>query len=165
MWRELPVPVIAALHGVVFGGGFQVSMGADIRYAAPGTRMSIMEIRWGLVPDMAGTQLMRHLARDDVIRELTYTGRIFTAEQAQEYGFVTRVVDDPYAQALELAREIAGKNPAAIRADKRMFNAANYLSVEAGLLMESEEQELVLGSPNQIEAVRAEIEKRPANFS
>ena len=101
MWRELKVPVIAALHGVALGGGFQLSLGADIRYAAPGTRMSVMEIKWGLVPDMAGTQIMRHLARDDVIRELTYTGRIFEAEEAQQLGFVTRVCDDPLAAAME----------------------------------------------------------------
>ena len=99
MWRELSVPVIAALHGVALGGGFQVAMGADIRYAAPGTRMSIMEIKWGLVPDMAGTQLMRHFARDDIIRELTYTGRIFSAEEAQQFGFVTRVCDSPLEAA------------------------------------------------------------------
>jgi enoyl-CoA hydratase/carnithine racemase len=165
MWRELPVPVIAAVHGVALGGGFQVALGADMRYAAPGTRMSVMEIKWGLVPDMAGTQLMRHLVRDDLVRELTYTGRIFTAEEAVEMGLVTRIVEDPRAHALEVAREIAGKNPSAIRADKRLLNAANYLDVAAGLLMESEEQDAIIGTPDQIEAVMAELEKRPANFS
>eukprot|EP01034_Spumella_vulgaris_P016009 gene16009-20459_t len=107
LWRELPVPVIAAVHGVAFGGGFQIALGPDIRYATADARFSVMEIKWGLVPDLAGTQLMRHLAREDVVRELTYTGRIFNGVEAREMGFVTKVVDDPRAAALETAREIA----------------------------------------------------------
>ncbi|MGD8928176.1 MAG: crotonase/enoyl-CoA hydratase family protein [Lysobacterales bacterium] len=164
LWRELEVPVIAALHGVVFGGGLQVALGADMRYAAPGTRLSVMEIKWGLVPDMAGTQLMRHLAGDDVVRELTFTGREFTAEEAVSLGLVTRVCQDPAAAALEIAARIARSNPDAIRAAKRMFNAAPYLSAEAGLLMESEEQAKLLGSPNQREAVLAEMQGREPVF-
>ncbi|MFI5003125.1 MAG: crotonase/enoyl-CoA hydratase family protein, partial [Reyranellales bacterium] len=124
LWRELDVPVIAAVHGVAFGGGFQIALGPDMRYAAPDTCFSVMEIKWGLVPDLAGTQLMRHLAREDIVRELTYTGRIFNAEEAQQYGFVTRVVADPLKAALETAREIAGKSPDAIRAAKRLMNLA-----------------------------------------
>ncbi|MBV1916419.1 MAG: crotonase/enoyl-CoA hydratase family protein [Pseudomonadales bacterium] len=165
MWRDLPMPVIAAVHGVAFGGGFQLALGADIRYAAPNTRFSIMEIKWGLVPDMAGTQLMRHLAREDIVRELSYTGRIFSAQEALEYGFVTRIVDDPLALAFDTAREIASKNPQAIRGNKRLFNAANYLSAEAGLLMESEVQDGVIGMPNQKEAVTAVLEERSAHFT
>lgn len=165
VWRDLPVPVIAAVHGVALGGGFQVCLGADIRYAAPGTRMSIMEIKWGLVPDMAGVALMRTLARDDVIRELSYTGRIFTAEEAVDFGFVTQVVEDPRTHALEVAKAIAGKNPDAIRANKRMFNTSHDLSIEEVLLMESVEQDSIIGSANQIEAVMAEMEKRPAVFT
>ena len=165
MWRNLPMPVIAAVHGVAFGGGFQLALGADIRYAAPDTRFSIMEIKWGLVPDMAGTQLMRHLAREDIVRELSYTGRIFSAQEALEYGFVTRISDDPLALAMDTAREIAAKNPQAIRGNKRLFNAANYLSAEAGLLMESEIQDNVMGAPNQKEAVKAILENRTANFT
>jgi enoyl-CoA hydratase/carnithine racemase len=159
------VPVIAAVHGVALGGGFQVALGADIRYAAPGTRMSVMEIKWGLVPDMAGTQIMRHLARDDVIRELTYTGRIFEAEEAQTLGFVTRVCDDPLAAAMETARQIASRNPDAIRADKKLLDEANYLSREQGLILESQLQDGIIGKPNQIEAVMAEMEGRPAKYA
>lgn len=147
---------------MALGGGFQVALGADIRYAAPGTRMSVMEIKWGLIPDMAGTQLMRHMARDDVVRELTYTGRIFTAEEAQEFGFVTRVCEDPLADALETARYIATRNPDAIRAGKQLLNAANYLQADEGLMLESKLQDAILGSPNQIEAIMAEMEQRPA---
>lgn len=165
VWRELPVPVIVALHGVALGGGFQVALGGDIRYAAPGTRMSVMEIKWGLVPDMAGTQIMRHIARDDVVRELTYTGRIFEAEEAQELGFVTRVCEDPLAAAMETARSIAQRSPDAIRAGKQLLNDCLYLDREAGLIRESELQDSIIGKPNQIETVMAELEKRPAVYS
>ncbi|MDF1644056.1 MAG: crotonase/enoyl-CoA hydratase family protein [Pseudomonadales bacterium] len=165
MWRDLPMPVIAAVHGVAFGGGFQLALAADMRYAAADTRFSIMEIKWGLVPDMAGTQLMRHLAPEDIVRELSYTGRVFSAQEALEYGFITRISGDPLALALSTAREIATKNPEAIRGNKQLFNAANYLSVEDGLLMESAVQDSVMGTPNQKEAVMAALEKRTANFT
>ena len=164
VWRDIPVPVIAAVHGVSFGGGFQLALGADMRYAAPGTRFSVMEIKWGLVPDMAGTQLMRHLAREDIVRELSYTGRIFDTDEALEYGLITRKCDDPYQAALETAREIASKNPDAIRANKRIFNDAVYTDAKSGLLMESLEQDKLIGSPNQIEAVKSQLEQRAANF-
>src|SRR6202790_2670853 len=108
-WRQLPVPVIAAIQGVAFGGGFQLALGADLRFLSPDARMSIMEIKWGLVPDMAGTPILASLVRDDILRELTYTGRIFSAKEALGYGLATRICDDPRAAALEVAREIAGK--------------------------------------------------------
>ncbi|HVJ51932.1 MAG TPA: crotonase/enoyl-CoA hydratase family protein [Aliidongia sp.] len=165
VWREVPVPVIAAVHGVAFGGGFQIMLGADMRYVAPGTKLSIMEIKWGLVPDMAGTQLLRHLVRDDIARELTYTGRIFSPEEALAYGIATRICEDPRQAALEVAREIAGKSPDAIRAAKRLHNAARLIEVQAGLVQEAIEQEALIGSPNQIEAVRANIEQRPPRFT
>ncbi|QOZ35572.1 crotonase/enoyl-CoA hydratase family protein [Bradyrhizobium sp. CCBAU 53421] len=163
-WRQLPVPVIAAVHGVAFGGGFQLALGADMRFLSPDARMSIMEIKWGLVPDMAGTPILASLVRDDILRELTYTGRIFSAQEAQAYGLATRVCDDPRAAALEVAREIAGKSPDAIRAAKRMLN---NLSVDpaAALLAESVEQQKLLGSPNQTESVRANLEKRAPKFA
>jgi enoyl-CoA hydratase/carnithine racemase len=164
-WRELPVPVIAAVHGVAFGGGFQLALGADIRYVAADARMSILEIKWGLVPDMGGTILMRHLAREDVVRELTYTGRIFSAQEAQAYGFATRVCADPRADALALAREIADKNPHAVRAAKRLFNAAVAQDEAACLLAESREQAGLIASANQMEAVMANLEKRPPRFA
>ncbi len=165
VWREVPVPVIAAVHGVAFGGGFQVALGADIRYVAPDTRMSIMEIKWGLVPDMAGTQLMRHLAREDIVRELTYTGRIFTGEEAFQYGFATRVCADPRAEALATAREIAAKSPDAIRAAKRILNAAVLVDPKTGLTQESVEQGRLIGSPNQVEAVMSNLQKRAAAYA
>jgi len=164
VWREVPVPVIAAVHGVAFGGGFQVALGADLRYVAPDTRMAVMEIKWGLVPDMAGTQLMRHLAREDIVRELTYTGRIFSGEEAFQYGFATRVCADPYAAAMETAHEIASKSPDAIRAAKRILNAAVLTDVESGLTQESVEQGRLIGSKNQVEAVMANLQKRDPQF-
>ena len=163
-WRLLPVPVIAAVHGVALGGGFQLALGADMRFVAPDTRMSIMEIKWCLVPDMAGTPILATLVRDDILRDLTYTGRIFSAQEALAYGLATRICDDPYATAMEAAREIAAKNPDAIRANKRMMNA---LMGDAGpaLMAESVEQQKLLGSANQTEAVRANMEKRAPKFA
>ncbi len=163
-WRQLPVPVIAAIQGVAFGGGFQLALGADMRLLAPDARMSIMEIKWGLVPDMAGTPILASLVRDDILRELTFTGRIFSAQEALSYGLATRICDDPRASAFELAREIAGKSPDAIRACKRMLN---NLTVDPGpaLLAESVEQMKLMGAPNQIEAVSANIEKRAPRFA
>jgi enoyl-CoA hydratase/carnithine racemase len=163
-WRQLPVPVIAAVHGVAFGGGFQLSLGADMRFLSPDARMSVMEIKWGLVPDMAGTPILASLVRDDILRDLTYTGRIFSAQEAMTYGLATRICDDPRAAALEVAREIAGKSPDAIRAAKRLLN---NLSVDPGpaLLAESVEQQKLIGSANQTEAVRANLEKRAPTFA
>lgn len=116
VWQQIPVPVIAAVHGVALGGGFQVALGADIRFVAPDTKLAILEIKWGLVPDMGGTLLMRRLARADLIRELTFSGRVFTGVEALEYGFATRVSDQPYAEAMVYAREVAGKSPHTVRA-------------------------------------------------
>jgi enoyl-CoA hydratase/carnithine racemase len=166
VWREIPVPVIAAVHGVAFGGGFQLCLGADIRYVTADTRMSIMEIKWGLVPDMAGLVLMRLLARDDVVRELTYSGRQFSGEEAVQYGFATRVCADPRADALALAADIAGRNPHAIRADKRLFNLAASGAGQLEILKaESVEQTALIGTPNQIEAVMSNMQKRAAAFA
>jgi enoyl-CoA hydratase/carnithine racemase len=163
-WRQLPVPVIAAIQGVAFGGGFQLALGADMRFLSPDARMSIMEIKWGLVPDMAGTPILASLVRDDILRELTYTGRIFSAQEALGYGLATRICDDPRSAAFDVARDIAGKSPDAIRAAKRLLN---QLSVDPGpaLLAESVEQMKLIGSANQREAVRANIEKRAPRFA
>ncbi|SCX67961.1 crotonase/enoyl-CoA hydratase family protein [Variovorax sp. EL159] len=165
VWREVPVPVIAAVHGVAFGGGLQVALGADVRIVAPDTKLSVMEIKWGLVPDMAGMVLMRELARSDVVRELTFTGRIFSGEEALQIGFATRLSADPLTEALQMAHEIAGKSPDAIRAGKRLLNAALAQSAAQLLMAESVEQQALIGSPNQIEAVKANIERRAPRFN
>lgn len=164
-WRMLGVPVIAAVHGVAFGGGFQIMCGADIRIAHPETRMAILEMKWGLVPDMAGIALWRTLARDDVLRELTYTNREFSGEEARDMGFVTRIADDPHAEAMTLARTIAGRNPHAVQGAKRLYNGAADQDGAALLLAESKEQARLLGSANQMEAVLANLQKRPPVFN
>jgi enoyl-CoA hydratase/carnithine racemase len=163
-WTELPVPVIAAVHGVAFGGGLQIALGADVRIVAPDARLSVMEIKWGLVPDMAGTQLLRRLARLDVVKELTFSGRIVSGTEAVALGLATRTADDPRAAALELAREIAEKSPDAIRAAKRLLEASVQVSVAKGLALEASLQRSLIGRPNQVEAVKANLEKRPPKF-
>src|SRR3954469_6577296 len=164
-WRQLPVPVIAAVHGVAYGGGLQLALGADMRYADKSTRFSVRETHWGLIPDMCGTQLMRHLAREDIVRELTYTARIFPAEEALAFGLITRIAEDPRAEALAIALDIAGKSPHTIRAAKRLLNAACTAEPEAGLIAEANEQEALIGSANQIEAVHTNFDKRAGNFA
>ena len=165
VWRMLPVPVIAAIHGVAFGGGFQIALGADIRYVAPDARLAILEIKWGLVPDMGGIVLMRELARSDVIRELAMTGRVFSGEEALTYGFATSLHADPLAAARATAKEIAARSPHAVRAVKRLLNASADADTSAILLVELKEQATLLASPNQIEAVRAGMEGRPGRFA
>ena len=165
VWREIPVPVIAAVHGVAYGGGFQLALGPDMRFVTPDVKLSVFEIRWGLVPDMAGIFLMRDLLRDDVARELTYSGRIFSGEEALQMGLATRVCADPRAEALAFAREVAGRNPHAMRAAKRLLNLAQHADQHEILLEESREQAALIGSPNQVEAVMANMQKREPNFA
>ncbi len=164
-WRNLPMPVIAAVHGVAFGGGFQIMSGADVRIAAPGTRFAIREVYWGIVPDMAGWPIWRGLVRDDVLRELVYTAREFDGVEALHHGFITRIADDPHAEAMALAHRIAANNPHAIRAAKRLANAAHDLDVPAMLKMETDEQIELIGKPNMREAVAAHMGKRTAVFA
>jgi enoyl-CoA hydratase/carnithine racemase len=163
-WRKLSVPVIAAVHGVAFGGGFQIMSGADIRIAHPATRCAIMELKWGLVPDMAGFPLWRTMVRDDILRELTYTNREFSGTEAHALGFVSHLADDPYAKAMDLAQEIAGKNPHAIRGAKRLCNAIGHMSDADLLLLETKEQMKLIRKPNQMEAVTATMQKRTPVF-
>ncbi|MEK6542710.1 MAG: crotonase/enoyl-CoA hydratase family protein [Pseudomonadota bacterium] len=163
-WRTLPVPVIAAVHGVAFGGGFQIMSAADIRIAHPDTRMAIMEMKWGLVPDMAGFPLWRTQVQGDVLRELTYTNAEFTGAEALAMGFVSHLADDPHAMAMMLARDIAGKNPHAIRGAKRLANLTAHASDAELLRAESEEQLKVIRTANQIEAVMANMQKRAPQF-
>lgn len=163
-WRKLPVPVIAAVHGVCFGGGLAIASGADIRVVHPATRMSIMEMKWGLVPDMGGYALWRGLVRDDVLRELIYTNREFTGTEAQALGLATYVDENPRERALHIARQIAHKNPHAIRAAKRLQAGMWERETDAILLEESIEQHAIMRSRNQVEAVMAEMERRKPNF-
>lgn len=164
VWAELPVPVIAALHGYVYGGGLQMALAADIRYVTADATLSVREIQWGLIPDMTGTQTLRHLVRLDVAKELTFTGRKVSGSEAVALGLATRVEADPRAAAHATAREIATRSPDAIRAGKRLLGEAFTGTTEAGLLLEEEIQRTVLGKRNQLEAVAAGMSKRPPKF-
>lgn len=163
-WRNLPVPVIAAVHGFAFGAGFQIMLGADIRIAAPDAELSMMEIRWGLVPDMAGIALLRGLVRDDVAREIIFTGRRLSGEEAAGLGIVTRIAPDPHREAMALARTIAGSSPMAVRAAKRLLNIGPDVDAQAILLAESVEQDKLLASADHAEALAAGREKRAPRF-
>lgn len=164
VWKKMPVPVIAALHGVVFGGGIQIALGADIRIAHPETRLSVMEIRWGLIPDMSGSQTLRDLVRLDIAKELIFSGRIVEGAEAERIGLVTRLCDDPVTEALALAKDIAARNPDAIMYGKYLLEHAWHGEEQEGLRMEEKLQEKLLKSHNQVEAVMAAMQKREGEF-
>jgi enoyl-CoA hydratase/carnithine racemase len=164
-WQRLEVPVVAALHGNCIGGGAQLALGADIRIAAPDVRISILEIKYGLIPDMGFSQTLPHLVGLDVAKELIFTGRMVEGPEALRIGLVTRLDDDPRAAALELAGEIAGRSPDAIRRGKRLLNEAAWAHSEEALALEEAMQRELLGSPNQVAAVQAALSKQPAEFA
>jgi enoyl-CoA hydratase/carnithine racemase len=165
VWKRLPMPVIAALHGVAYGGGCQIALGADIRFAAPDAKISIMEIKWGLVPDMSITQTLRDIVPLDVAKELTFTARVLSGTDAERLGLVTHVADDPLAAAMELAAEIAGKSPDAVRAGKKLYEDSWHADARTGLEMEAALQTGLIGTPNQIEAIKANFENRAPQFA
>jgi enoyl-CoA hydratase/carnithine racemase len=164
VWQELPMPVIAAVHGHALGGGLQIALGADIRIAHPDSMWSVREVHWGLVPDMTGTFMLSRLVRSDVARELTYTARMIDGREAHRLGLVTRLSENPHDDAIALAREIAGRSPGAVSGSKALFNrmftdgAAEQFAAERRVIGDQ------IGSPNQIEAIRSNMERRPANF-
>ncbi|WP_306116476.1 MULTISPECIES: crotonase/enoyl-CoA hydratase family protein [unclassified Roseovarius] len=165
VWRRVPVPVIAALHGAVYGAGFQLALGADIRIAAPDAKLAIMEMKWGLIPDMGGMVLLPRLARSDVIRRMIYSATPIPAETACTWGLVTELAEDPRAKALEIAEDIAGKSPSAIRAAKRLIEfAESGAHADAVLLAESREQADLIGKPHQMEVIAANMAKRKPVF-
>ncbi|MDQ6696859.1 MAG: crotonase/enoyl-CoA hydratase family protein [Actinomycetota bacterium] len=164
-WTELPVPVIAAVHGVALGGGIQIALGADLRLVAADARLSVLEIRWGLLPDMTGLQMLPRLVGLDVAKELAFTGRMVSGEEAVALGLATRVCERPLEDALFLAHEIAGKNPKAIRGTKALLNAAGSRPLAESFLEESRLMGELIGSPNQVEAVKAFFDKRAAVFT
>ena len=163
-WRELQVPVIGAIHGNCFGGGLQIALGADIRIATPESRLSVMEVKWGLIPDMSGTVLLRELMPIDVAKDLTLTGRIVSGAEAKELGLVTRLSADPQADALALAREIAAKSPDAVAAGKQLLNANWLCGENKALKLERKLQLLMFRSKNQRIAVKAGLAKQAPQF-
>ena len=163
-WVTLPMPVIAAVHGTCFGGGLQIALGADIRIAAPDARLSVMEMKLGLIPDMGITRTLPRLVRIDVAKELTYTGRVLSASEAAQLGLVTWVSGDPLGAARALAGEIARRSPDAVRAAKRLFERSWTAPPEQTLALEAELQRGLIGSPNQLAAVSAGVTEEPAEF-
>jgi enoyl-CoA hydratase/carnithine racemase len=164
-WSEVPAPVIAAIWGHCLGGGLQVALGADIRIVHPETKLSVLEIRWGLTPDMTGTATLPRLVGPDVAKELTWTGRTVTGEEAARLGLATRTSDDPLAAAMALAGEIAGKSPHAVRGAKRLIDESLRRDLAAQYAAEREAIGSLVGTPNQVEAVTAYFEKRPPSFT
>lgn len=164
VWKRLPVPVVAALHGVAFGAGAQIALGADIRIAGPDLRFSVLEIKWGLIPDVGITQTLRDAVSLDVAKDLTFTGRIVQADEARTLGLVTRIAEDPFAAAMALAQEIATRSPDAIRLGKQLLDESWHADESTGLALEASFQSKLIGSPNQLEAIRANFEKRAARF-
>jgi enoyl-CoA hydratase/carnithine racemase len=163
-WVRMPVPVIAAVHGNCFGAGLQIALAADIRIAMPDARLSVMEIKWGLIPDMSISRTLPRLVGIDVAKELTYTGRVISGTEAQQLGLVTHVAEDPLSAARGLATEIASKSPHAVRGAKRLFDEAWTGSPAETLSLEAEIQLGLVGSANQLAAVSAGIAKAPAEF-
>ncbi len=164
VWREIPVPVIAAITGVAFGGGLQIALGADIRYASAVAQFSIMEIKWGIIPDMAITTTAQRVARIDRLKELAYTGRVIEAGDAIDYGLITAIKDDPLAAATGVCEEIAMRSPHAVRSIKSLFDDLMQPNADKFLRREAREQLALMGTPNQLEAVMANLQRRNPHF-
>jgi enoyl-CoA hydratase/carnithine racemase len=164
VWQEVPVPVIAAVHGHALGGGIQIALGADIRIVHPDTQLSVREVHWGLIPDMTGTLMLSRLVRPDIAKNLVFTARVFSGKEGHEMGLVTQLSQDVHADAMTMAREIAGRSPEAVRGAKKLLNllansgAAEQFAAERATIGQ------LIGSANQAEAVMSYFEKRPPNF-
>lgn len=165
VWQEIPVPVIAAVHGHALGGGIQICLGADIRIVHPDTQMSVREVHWGLVPDMTGTLVLSQLVRPDVAKELTFTARVFDGREAYALGLATKLSDTPHDDAMAMAREIADRSPDAVRGAKALFNGLLHQQAAEQFAEERRVIGSLIGRPNQVEAVMANFEKRPANYA
>ncbi len=165
VWQEVPVPVIAAVHGHALGGGIQIALGADIRIVHPDTQLSVREVHWGLIPDMTGTLMLARLVRPDIVKNLVFTARVFSGHEAHEMGIATQLSQDVHADAMTMAREIAGRSPEAVRGAKKLINllansgAAEQFAAERATIGE------LIGTANQAEAVMSHFEKRPPNFA
>ncbi len=164
LWQELPVPVIAAVQGAAYGGGLHIALGADIRFVAPDAKLAFVEITWGLIPDMGGTQALRRLVPLDAAKKMVFSGEPISGVRAVEIGLGTELSDTPLEDAFALARTIAQRSPDAVRAAKRVLNASALVPVEQGFANEFDASAALMGSPNQIESVRAKLEKRAPRF-
>jgi enoyl-CoA hydratase/carnithine racemase len=164
LWQEIPIPVIAAVHGAALGGGLNLALGADIRFVHPAAKLGFVEITWGLLPDMSATQSLRRLTGLDRMKELVMSGRKFSGEQALQYGLATELSETPLEDAMAMAQVIAGRNPDAVRTAKRLLNNSALVDVASGLAEEAAATRTLLGSPNQLEAISAQFEGREPVF-
>ena len=164
VWQEVPVPVIAAVHGHALGGGMQIALGADIRYIHPETQLSVREVHWGLIPDMTGTLMLSRLVRPDIAKELVFTAKIISGKEGYEIGLATHLSENPHADAMVLAREIAGRSPDAVRGAKKLLNLQANDGAAQQFASEREVIGRLIGHANQAEAVMSHFEKRPPNF-
>ena len=164
VWQEVPVPVIAAVHGHALGGGIQIALGADIRIVHPETQLSVREVHWGLIPDMTGTLMLSRLVRPDIVKNLVFTARVFSGHEAHEMGIATQLSQDVHADAMTMAREIAGRSPEAVRGAKKLINLLANSGAAEQFAAERETIGKLIGSANQAEAVMSHFEKRPPNF-
>lgn len=164
VWQEVPVPVIAAVHGHALGGGMQIALGADIRFVHPDTQLSVREVHWGLIPDMTGTLMLSRLVRPDIAKELVFTAKVISGREGFEIGLATHLSDDPRSDAMVLAREIAGRSPDAVRGAKKLLNLQANDGAAQQFAHEREVIGRLIGQANQVEAVMSHFEKRPPNY-
>ena len=164
VWQEVPVPVIAAVHGHALGGGIQIALGADIRIVHPETQLSVREVHWGLIPDMTGTLMLSRLVRPDIVKNLVFTARVFSGHEAHEMGIATQLSQNVHANAMTMAREIAGRSPEAVRGAKKLINLLANSGAAEQFAAERETIGKLIGTANQAEAVMSHFEKRPPNF-
>ena len=165
VWQEVPVPVIAAVHGHALGGGMQIALGADIRIVHPDTQLSVREVHWGLIPDMTGTLMLSRLVRPDIVKDLVFSARVFSGAEGFELGVVTRLSKTPQADAMDLAQEIAGRSPDAVRGAKKLINLMANDGAAQQFAAEREVIGKLIGGANQVEAVMSHFEKRPPKFN
>jgi enoyl-CoA hydratase/carnithine racemase len=163
-WREVPAPVVACIHGNCFGAGIQLALGADVRIATPDAKLSVMESKWGLVPDMGGAALLRELVPIDLAKELAMTGRVVSGAEAHELGLVSHVAADPIDAAHRLAAEFESRSPDAVAAAKFLMQDAFGLDESGALAAERRWQRRLLGSRNQRIAVARNLEKKDLPF-
>lgn len=164
-WRNVPVPVIAAISGHCYGGGLQIALGADFRFATPDADLSIMEARWGLIPDMSLSASIAQLTTIDVAKRLTMTGETFTAAKALEYGLISGVHDDPFAAAEELIAAIRERSPDAVAASKSLFEQTWYNGSRLSFPVEQALQVRLLTGRNHTIARKAGLAKKPPSFT
>lgn len=164
IWRDLPVPVVAVVHGHCFGGGVQLVAGADFRFTTPDAQWSILEAKWGLVPDMGGTVPFLDVMPLDIVQRLAMTGEVVSGERAVELGLATGVSDDPMADAMELVDQIIERSPDSVAATKRLFIRNSRGSLWSALRLERRLQSKMFKSPNTKIAREAGMKKEKPTF-